>query len=100
MRNADFTKAIGNDGVGVDSSSLVVNFNSLRRIRIIIHDHFSISDDCYTTNLAGVQPTQMDVGVHAISVIQIEMCHVMNIGLYMGVGLDFNLSGCCSKQVE
>src|SRR5438034_1237504 len=87
MWDSYFAKAIGDARVGIYVGSLVVNLEHLSRSGIIIDRHPLIPNHGHAPNFAGMEPAYMDMGCHSIGKLQIEVRHILDMALYVGVSL-------------
>src|SRR5689334_18604231 len=73
VRDSNGAIAIGDDGVGMNVGTLVVDFEHLGLVHIIIHSHPGITNHGDAASLAGMQPAHVNMSVHAIVEFEVKM---------------------------
>ena len=100
VRNGNLAIAIGDPRVGMHIGPFVVNLDHFRRIGVIIDHHSGIPDHRDAADLTGVKPAHVDVGAKAVGKAQIEMGDIVDVGLQMGMGLNFDLLRLFAQHIE
>src|SRR5215469_12914388 len=87
VRNRNCTIAIGDNWISMNVCSLIIDLNHLSRVCIVINHHTSITNNSNATNLARMEPTDMDMRCHPISKFQVQMSNITNVRKEMGTSL-------------
>ena len=72
-------------------SPFIVDFDHFSWISIVVDYHPCIANYCDAANFTGVKPANMNVCIHAICKLQVEMGDVFDVRLYMGMRLHLDL---------